>query len=159
MGGRVLDHALLAHTRCTVGLELGFDQGHQLGVASGQRERYGQHLQQADEAGITDDQGGRRGYLFGRQLARVGLFQIDDARIGGDARVHLPLPYVYRKNLGCAAIQTDLGEATCRCANIHGNLARHVQWPEIKGALQFKRAATDPAVGIGILDVSVFEHL
>ncbi|MNL68106.1 hypothetical protein D3C87_1927760 [compost metagenome] len=69
--------------------------------------------------------------------------------------MHLTEADVHGEDLGRAAIQTDLGEAAGRGADVQNRPPLDHDRPQVQRAFQLQRPAPDPAVGGGVTDLGV----
>jgi hypothetical protein len=88
---------------------------------------------------------------IGVEVAGVGLFQRDDARLALQAGVQLALADIDRVNLGRAAREQDVGEAAGGRADIETDEASGIDAEAIEPLDEFESAARDPGVGASAL--------
>ena len=106
VNGRIADDAALPHFLAPR-LELRLDQRDQLRARLRQLERRFEHLGEADEARVADDDVDRLGDDAGVESAGIGLLVDDDARV---------LPQLPRQLVGADVDRIDLRRARARAA-------------------------------------------
>ena len=111
--GGIAHHPALADL-APPGLELRLDQRDQHRARSSQVERRIEHLGEADEAGVADDQVDRLGDMGFGQDARAGLFVDDDTGVLTELPCELVGAAVDRIDARRAAAEQHIGEAAGR---------------------------------------------
>ena len=107
-------------------LELGFDQRDDVGRAGQAGEERLEDHRQGDEGHVHDGQRRPRLEVRGVQVAGVGLLPIDDAGVGAQGGVELPVPHVHGVDLRRAALEQAVGEAAGRRPEVQGRAAAGV---------------------------------
>ena len=115
--GLVADHAALPHIPAG-GLELGLDQGDEMGFGGGQGERRRQDGGEADETRVADNQGDRLGDMVMIEIAGVEPFQGDDAGVLAQLPGELGAAHIDRIDPLGAARQQDIGKTPGGSADI-----------------------------------------
>ena len=81
-------------------------------------------MPQRDERDIDGDDVEGPGQVGGRQIARVDVLEHDDARVGAQAPVELPVADVEGDDLARAALQQHVGEAARGRADVERHALR-----------------------------------
>ena len=125
------------------GLELRLDQGDHVAVGRQARRNDGQNLAQRDERDVDGDHVEGAGQVIGRQIARVDVLAHDDARVGAQAPVELPVAHVERDHLARAALQQHVGEAAGGRADVERERAGDVDAERVERVRELQPAAAD----------------
>ena len=123
------------------------------------RGRELEHMRQdeplRDEAQVADDRARRLADVLERQLPRVETLERTHPRVGGKARVQLPMADVDRDHASCAPRKQHIGEAAGRGADVEAGEARRVESECVERGGELHAAARSPGMRRGGFDRGV----
>ena len=110
-----------------VELELRLDQAHEPRPIGGELEHMRQHQPLRNEAHVDDDRVRRFAELLRCQRARVDAFERADAPVRREARIELSVADIDGDDLGRAAREQNVGEASGRGADVEADEALRIE--------------------------------
>ena len=128
------------------GLELRFDQRHQLRLCRGKRERCRQYRREADEARIAGDDVDRLGDVRAGQETCVQPLMHDDARVLAKLPGELAMTDIDGVRPPDAARQQHLGEAAGRGPDIERDVSLDLDREVVKRVDELDAAARHPGM-------------
>jgi len=81
--------------------------------------------------------------LLGCKITSIGLLQQVYSRVAAQGCIHLSVPGIDSDDLGGAALEKTVGEATRRGADIHTDLALYIDAPVFHGTRQLQSSTAD----------------
>src|ERR1035437_1130714 len=138
------------------GLELGFDERHDVGPRGEKRRGRPQNEAQRDERDVDGHDVDLVRYIRARERSGIDALADDDARVGAQAPIELTVADVERDDAGGSSLQQHVGEAAGRGADIEGAAAGGIHGEGLERVRELDAAAADVRmVGHGELDAGI----
>jgi len=149
------DDAALADVRLA-GLELGLDEGDEVGGIGHDGDEGGEDEAEGDESEVGDDEGDGLGELVGLEVADVEAFHDDDTWVVAEGPGELAFADVQGVDAGGAALEEDVGEAAGGGAGVEADLVGGIYMEGVQGVGELEAAAGDVGEGFADDDLGIW---